>query len=51
MTIEEVWRIKKEVSEEIKGKTAEEMRDFFKADVDEFNAVISAYRRENATAK
>ena len=46
MLIQEVWEIKEQVSKETNGKTAQELRDFFKPSVDKFNAEIEKIRKQ-----
>ena len=44
MSMEEVWKIKEQISQEIKGKDTNELKAYFKSAVDEFNAEIKEIR-------
>ena len=50
MSIQEVWEIKEQISKETNGKTTQELRDFFKPSVDEFNAEIAKIRKQKLAA-
>ncbi|MDR1537835.1 MAG: hypothetical protein LBU32_07525 [Clostridiales bacterium] len=50
MSIQEVWEIKEQISKETSGKTTQELRDFFKPSLDEFNSEIAKIRKQKLAA-
>ena len=48
MTIQEIWEIKENLSERFWGKSADEINDIIKPDVDEMKRKIYELRERNA---
>ena len=47
MTMQEIWMIKEELSEKFWGKTADEINDIVKPDVDEIMRKMTLLREQN----